>query len=717
MHKHLKYFRPHAKPLIIVFAVLLLEMGFASAVPYSFAILVDRALLGGETSVMIWVLSGLGVGAVVVSLAGLGRDKLFARVSSELLNHIRVDLFTHLQKLSMSFYSRVQVGDIMSRFSGDFSVIEDIVDGIIPWALLPSLDVIANTVLLFVLDWRLALLAMLVWPFALLGPRKFAPYVSEASLHRREQEGGTLTAVQENLGAQPVVKAFGLDERMVGDFKTLSDILAKSMRRVTFFSALVDRSSQTGVMILQVVLMGVGVYMVSQGALTIGTLGAFQALFLSMSSSLGYVTSYVPNLLEAGASLKRIEEVLDEVPSVTDAPTAIVAPKLERAFTFDNVSFSYSGDTLNLKNATLELPRGRSAAFVGGSGSGKSTLLNLLIRFYDPKDGAVKIDGVDIRDVTLASLHGQMSFVFQDSFLFNTTVKENIRLGRLDATDDEIIAAAKVAEIHDVIMAMPNTYDTIVGERGGKLSGGQRQRISIARAMLRDPKILILDEATSALDPGTEASINATLDRVGRGRTIIQVTHRLASIANVDKIVVLDKGAIMEQGPHEELLKLGGIYFKLWQKQSGFHVSDDGEEAEITHDRLRALPIFATLDEDLLEEVSQHLSTEKVPADRLVMQEGDPGDHLYIIVRGKVEVIKNMPDGTARKVAELQDGDHFGEVVLLQAVPRTATVRTIDPCVFLTLRRKQFAHLLEKAPQVRKTLEDIFEQRIREEKR
>ena len=717
LRRQLRYFKPHTGALIIVSIALLLEMGFSSAVPFCFSILIDRALIGGETSVLWWILGGLGIGAVIVAGVGLWRDYLYAKVCSHFLSALRTEMFAHLQNLSMNFYTKHQLGDILSRFSGDLATVENAVGAVIPWAILPGLEVIANSVLLFVLDWRLALMSLLVWPVTLLGPRIFAPKVSAESYIRREREGGALAVVQENIGAQPVVKIFGLRDEATKQFQKASADLTGTMLRVGFFGALVERSATTGAMLLQVAILGVGAVMVMHESLTVGTLAAFQALFLSLSFSMGYVTQYIPTLMQAGSGVQRIEEVLFEEPQVRDTAGSRDVPPIQRGITFDDVSFSYTGEEMNLKHANLDIPHATSVAFVGGSGSGKSTLLSLLIRFYDPVDGSVKMDGVDLREITLASLHKQMSVVFQESFLFNTTIRENIRLGKLDATDDEIIAAAKLAEIHDVIMAMLNGYDTIVGERGGKLSGGQRQRIAIARAMVRDPKILMLDEATSALDPRTEAAVNETIERISKGRTIVSVTHRLTSVMNYDKIVVLDKGVIMEEGSHNELLRQNASYSKLWAKQSGFQVSADGDQVDVTVDRLRAIPIFANIDEALLTDMVRHFVTEQVPAERLVVQEGDAGDLLYIIVRGSVEVLKNGPDGTPRRVAVLEDGDHFGEVALLQPVPRTATVRTLDPSVFLTLKRNHFANLLERTPQMREELEKIFLQRLSDEQK
>jgi ATP-binding cassette subfamily B protein len=416
--------------------------------------------------------------------------------------------------------------------------------------------------------------------------------------------------------------------------------------------------------------------------------------------------------VQAASGMQRIEELLSEQPQVVDAPAAIPLPRFEQAIRFEDVTFSYTGGQRHLRGVSFTIHAGESVAFVGPSGSGKSTILNLLTRFYDPTAGHVAIDGYSLRRVIQASWRAQSGIVFQDSFLFNTTIRENIRVGKPEATDAEVEATARAAEMHDLIERMPRGYETVVGEQGNRLSGGQRQRIAIARAMLRDPAILILDEATSALDVATEAALNLTLAQLARGRTVITVTHRLASVGQADRIFVLNHGQLIEQGPHQVLLARGGVYTQLWHKQSGFAISEDGTRATVDATRLRTLPLLSALDEGLLVEIGHRFVPERYPAERLVVHEGDPGDKFYIIVRGSVRVTTTAATGVERELTVLQDGDHFGEIALLQDVPRTATIRTRLPSLFLTLSRAQLVGLMESAPQLRTVLDQEIARRL-----
>jgi ATP-binding cassette, subfamily B, bacterial len=695
------YLRAYRWQCALILLISMLEMSFNALVPMTFRELIDYALPHRDARALFWMIVALGLGLLIVALSGLARDYLYAQVTSRVLSDIRRRLYQHLQFLSMDFYARSQTGDLLARFSTDLAAIEQSLILTIPWGLVPSLDVALSSVLLFWLNWKLALVAMLIWPLCLTGPRFFAPRASRASYFRKQEEARTATMIQENILAQGTVKAFGLEGLSVAQFGQQNAELLKVTSRLSFLSAMMERSAGVGILVLQVLIISVGAFMVFRGRLTIGTLAAFQAIFINLSYGLYNVAQYIPQTIQAGGGMSRIEELLGQLPKITDGPGAAVQPPFQNQVEFRNVSFSYAGNEIHLRDVNITIPRGSFVAFVGPSGSGKSTLLNMLMRFYDVAGGALLVDGYDVRSVTTASLRAQFGVVFQDSFLFNISLRENIRLGRPDATNADVENAARAAEIHDFILTLPEKYDTMTGERGGRLSGGQRQRMALARALLRNPPILLLDEATSALDGATESAINATLSRAARNCTMISVTHRLASAVAADCIYVLEKGQIVEEGRHHELLGQGGVYARMWQKQNGFVMQPEQERIHVEPAWLRTVPLLAALDEELLSEISGAFVTEAFPKGRHVVYQGDPGDKFFVVVRGTVEVIREEASGSETRLAVLEDGDYFGEVALLQNTARNASVRTLTAAVFLCLQRGQFLGLIDRVPALR----------------
>jgi ATP-binding cassette subfamily B protein len=703
---------PYRWIAILMVLALLVDVAYDSVLPLALKILIDNAITPHNITVLISVLAGLVVLGVMSASSALGRDYLFARLSSNVLSDLRMDMYRHMQRLSMSFYSRTQIGDIMSRFSSDLASVENALVLALPASVYSSLGVIASGVILFAIEWRIALLTFIGIPLCLVGPRLIGPKAQRLGYEMKLKQAEIASTVQENIAAQPVVKAFGLERLLIDRFTAqIADYLPVS-RKANFLAYLMERTPNLGLIAFNLLVIIAGAYLAYEGRLKIGSLVAFQGLFLNLTLSVYSLTSMLPHFVLATAGMQRIDELLSQEPEVIDRIDAGALGRLERDIEFRDVTFSYGPDQKNLCNVAFSIPSGTYAAFVGPSGSGKSTVLSLLLRFYDPQSGAVLFDGCDLREVTQDSLRSQTGVVMQENFLFNTSVIENLRLSKLDATREEIIAACRAAEIHDAVSALPNGYDTVVGERGQRLSGGQRQRVAIARALLRHPSILVLDEATSALDPTTETSVNETLSRVAKGRTVVTVTHRLSQVVNADRIFVMDQGCLVESGTHGELLAKGGVYRSMWEKQSGFSLTQGGDWAEIDIARLAATPVLGDLDEAMLESIAKAFVTEQYPADRFVIHQGDPGDRFYIIVRGKVEVLRSNYGEEPEIIAVLQDGDHFGEIALLRNVPRTASIRTLTPCMMISLPRGQFTNLLGRSAEMRDRLEKLLSERM-----
>ena len=568
LRRALTLWRPYRVQGSLILLAMLLQQGFNTVLALSLKLIIDTALANRDGGLLLWILTGLAGGFVVALLANVAADYLTARVGANMLNDLRRTMFSHLQRLSMNFFAHAQTGNIVAHFSSDLADIEKGLTSRLSDALLALIGLLVNVPLLFWLDWRLALVSTAALPLTVVGTRLFTPRASKATYQLKQAQGQLASTVQEHVLAQPVIKVFGLQRATLARFQHQLADLARRTVRANFLTQLVGTASSSGVVLVQLVALGVGALLALEGSLTVGTLVAFISLLASVNKDAYNLTKKVaPSLIGATGGLQRIEDLLGQRPQVVDVPGAHPLPRLAREIRFADVTFSYNGGQSQLDHVSLTIPAGETVAIVGPSGAGKSTILSLITRLYDVTAGAVTIDGHDLRQVTQDSLRAQIGVVLQETFLFNTTVRENIRLGKLDATDAEIEAAARAAEIHDLIVSLPQGYDTPTGELGGLLSGGQRQRIAIARAILREPTILILDEATSALDPATEAAIIATLERLARKRTVLVVTHRLAAVQHADRIFVVDSGCVVEEGRHHELLDRRGLYHELWWKQ------------------------------------------------------------------------------------------------------------------------------------------------------
>lgn len=704
----LSYLRPYRRVVVVLVFGLVVELAFNATMPLAFKYLIDEAIPERDGRLMWIVLSIMAVGVVVAGTAAVGRDYLYAKLGSSVMNDLRLRMFEQLQRLSASYYSRQKVGDIMARFSTDLAAVRSAVVYAVPETVLGVLGIVLYSAVLFFLEPALALIAIVGFPLLLIGPRILGSKADVESFRVREQEAKLGSAVQESVGANAVIRAFDLADAQVDDYRRQLATFHGHSFRFSLLSYLVERTPNVAFLVLQMAILAYGSVMAFRSRLEIGSLVAFNTIVLSLSVSITGLTRIMPLLLEASGGIKRISQLLEETPAVRDDPAAADALTFARSIDFRDVSFSYGGGTNQLDGASFSIERGTRVAFVGSSGSGKSTVLTLLLRFFDPQEGQITLDGVDIRLLTQRSWRGLLGVVFQESLLFDATIGENIRMGRMDASADDIQAAADRAELTPLIDRLPEGYGTSVGERGGRLSGGQRQRVAIARALVRDPAILLLDEATSALDPATEAAVDATIERIAEGRTVITVSHRLASVVRCDRIVVMHEGKLVEQGTHEELLAMTGIYCELWTKQQGVVVSDDGRFARVTVNYLRSVSAFSRLSDVVLADLTRLFVTEHYSEDRVVIEEGDTvADKFYVIARGKVGVTKTTGDGEPVSLAVRSDGDHFGEVALVMDVPRTATVTTTTPCVLLSLRRDDFLHLLETEPELRREIAEI----------
>jgi ATP-binding cassette, subfamily B, bacterial len=580
------YLANYKKILAFVALGVLIETLFNVIMPLSLKFLIDDALGEEDFQALYKILGVLAAAGIFTSIVAVWYERWDARLAAALISDVRTRLFEHVHNLPAGYFARTKRGEILSRFSVDLSAFEGAVKSFANSAALPFLELIAGIILMLFLNWQLAAVALLVFPITLIGPRILTPKAVQANYEQKLNESSLLGMVQENVAAQAVIKAFTLHRKAFGWFTMRNDDTRRKIASAMFLSTMVERTVTIAVLLLHLVVLAIGAYLATKGQITIGTFVTFESAFWEVSYNIAHVMHFIPVSIQSAAAVRHIQELLDEPTRGADRAGAPDLPRITNDITFDHVTFQYEGAPEPvLDNLSLKLKVGKSIAIVGPSGAGKSTLLNLILRLYVPDEGRVSIDGVDIRKVTRDSLRRSMAVVFQENMLFNMSIRENIRLGKEGASDKEVEEAARKAEIHRFIMSLPQKYDTVVGERGDTLSGGQRQRIAIARAIIRNPSVLLLDEATSALDQTTEAAINRTLLKVAEGRTMIWSTHRLTSVVDMDEIVVISGGKVIERGSHEELLAKNGVYRKLWDDQghtphAADQVDDDDDDED-----------------------------------------------------------------------------------------------------------------------------------------
>ena len=489
---------------------------------------------------------------------------IFVKIGLQALLNLRTELYAHLQRLSLTFHDTRRSADSSFRVAYDSQAIQTIYNKGFTNIFTSGITLVGTFVIMLRLDWQLTLLSLVIIPFLIGTIYFFANRIRRESTSIQEHESAVLTQAQEGLSAIRMVHAFGREEFEVSQFHQQARGSLQANLRLNATNVKSALVISTLVVIATAGMYYLGTMHVLRGTLSLGSLLVFTAYLLMLYQPLESLTYTAWAMEGATAGARRCFEILDRQDDVVDSPNAVVLEKTKGAISFQNASFGYDSTREILSNVNLEIEPNQIVALVGGTGAGKSTLVSLVPRFYDPTEGRLTLDGRDIREITKKSLRQQIAIVLQDTLLFSTTVRENIAYGRPDATEDEIREAAQRAQADEFISRLPDAYESQVGERGGHLSVGQRQRIGIARAFLKNAPILLLDEPTSALDPTTESAIMETIKELMRGRTTIIITHRIATIHEVDQILVLDNGRVVEQGRGPELVARGGVYAKLY---------------------------------------------------------------------------------------------------------------------------------------------------------
>lgn len=478
---------------------------------------------------------------------------------------IRSDMFSHVETLGFGFFDRIRTGKLLSRMTSDLFEITELAHHGPEDLLISAVTIIGAFIIMFTVEWRLALPLAVLMPLMLVFVLRTRVSMRKTSLSVREKTAEINADIESSISGARVAKAFTNEDYEKKKFKSGNERYIESKRRYYRTMAVFHTSVETFAGFFNVAVLAVGGLLIYRKGLDPVVLLTFTLYIGAFTSPVKKLASFAEQYMLGMAGFERFCEIMDTVPEIQDLPDAVEIGSVKGDIAFEKVCFSYNEGRNVLTDIDLVIPAGKKIALVGPSGGGKTTLCQLIPRFYEVGSGRVTIDGRDIREVTVKSLREKIGIVQQDVFLFADTVIENIRYGRLDATDEEVVAAAKRARIHDEIMKMPDGYNTKVGERGITLSGGQKQRIAIARLILKDPPILILDEATSALDTVTETEIQKSFDALSEGRTSLVIAHRLSTVKDADEIVVIDETGVVERGTHEELLERGGAYAKLYR--------------------------------------------------------------------------------------------------------------------------------------------------------
>lgn len=565
-----EYLRPYSGEVTAAVLLVVLSTGFNLAAPYTLGRIIDRYLRTPDAA----QIASLASSALVLLgiyagnwLAQTASSLLMARLGQQALRTMRNDLFNHLQLLSLSFFDQRPVGELMSRLVNDIGTISLLLTNNITQVVSSVLTLVGVVAMMVALDWRLSLSTLLVLPM-MVGVTLFVGRGTRRAFRQQQITLGDLNAtMEETIAGQRVVTAFGQQSSALKQFdqrneaQRLAGIRAQELAFV--IPPLMTALTEADIAVVA----GFGGWLALRGLTSVGTIAAFAAYARTFSQPLRMLADLYNQIQAALAGAERVFELIDVRPALVDIPNAFALDRIEGHVEFRDVSFSYVPGVPVLHSISLEAKPGQTIALVGPTGAGKTTIVNLLTRFYDIDSGTILVDGRDIRTIAQESLRRLLGVVLQDTYLFSTTVMENIRYGRLNATDEECRAAARLANADQFISRLPRGYDTPLSERGSNLSQGQRQLLAIARAVLADPRILVLDEATSSVDTRTEVHIQEALLRLMQGRTSFVIAHRLSTIREADLVLVMDRGRIIERGTHEELLAQHGFYFTLYASQ------------------------------------------------------------------------------------------------------------------------------------------------------
>jgi ATP-binding cassette subfamily B protein len=564
-----RYFKPYARSWILILLCIAATAGFNLVPPLMVREIIDVALPTGDGLLLVAAVAGSVLAGLLARLIGVAQFSINVRIGQGVMFDLRNELYRHLQKQSLRFFTESKTGELMSRVTNDVAGIEGVVTNTVVNVVTNVVILLSVTLVIVGLHWQLALLSLVMLPFFVFPTRRVGRIRQQLRRQTAEHQGALASVMAETLSISGtlLMKAFAREsfeaERFRSKSSDLRELEIRQRMVGRWFFMVIGLFQSIGPALIYLY----GGWLVIQGEISIGTVVAFVAYLRQLYGPVSELANVHVDVMTSLALFERLFTYLDLKPEIDDPPNALVPPPARGEIAFDRVSFGYVDGRLALDDVSFVAKPGQLVALVGPSGAGKTTVTYLVPRFYDPTSGAVRVDGHDVRTLSLRWLRSQIGIVTQETYLFHATVNENLRYGRPDATGEEIEAACKAANIHEFIARLPEGYETLVGERGYRLSGGEKQRLAIARVLLKDPRILLLDEATSSLDSRSEALIQAALTPLLTGRTSLVIAHRLSTILAADVILVLDRGRLVEQGTHTELLERGGLYARLYDEQ------------------------------------------------------------------------------------------------------------------------------------------------------
>lgn len=702
----LPWLRPQVGALLVGSAALLVFVLLEVVPAFVYQVLYDEAVPARDTALLLWLFGVLGGCVAVQAVMAVARARVFGRLSAQVGVALRGAMVERVQRVELADPRVRRRAQVLALFGADIEAVEAATLVDLPRAIQGAFAAVAGVAVLLVLDWRLTLVLVVAGPLSGAGSWLLSGRASAAQA-RRSEDREALDGVLDNLvRGQRTIRAYGLTSYWAERFGARLGRLGESTRGAGALTVGVQSATVVATQGLAVIVLVAATAMVFVGWFTVGGLIGFIAVLFTAMGGVTTMSESAPGLLRAREALRRVDGLL-AAPVVDEGGAE--APPLRAGLTLEGVRLAFVPDRWVLDGLDLHIARGESVAIVGPSGAGKSTVLGVLLGFERPQHGQVRWDEQPLDALAIGSVRARMAVVFQETELFAMSIADNIRLGRLDASDEAVRAAARAAELDDVIAALPAGYDTLLGDGHHRLSGGQRQRLAIARAVLRDPEVLLLDEATSALDAGTEAAINDTLERLTGDRTVVSVTHRLESARRADRIVVMRDGVVAETGTHDALIAAGGLYADLYRRQRAVRVDHGAPRIEAAF--LAEVPLFAALPAAVHAELVEAFVAERRQPGEVVIRAGEPGDRLYVVVRGQLSVEVPGRDGATR-VGTLRDADVFGEVALLIDVPRSATVTAQHETLLVSLGRADFIGLLDTHPEARAMITAEAERRL-----